>query len=258
MLVTVLSIALIFSRSRGGIGLGFLGLLLAMVLFSPHFGRKGGAAVIGIIAAVSLGLGAAIGLTPVWERFASLDTLDNIRWEIFVTAFDGAQLFQPLGAGLSSFPEVFARFQRLDMLGFVNRAHNDYLELFFEGGWLMLVPVTVLFVHYLLRWGALLRAGTRGDFARIQLAAGLGMFLMLVHSVFDFNLHIPANMAYFALLSGVFFHIHSPLVQLDSERERRRSESESGLEAMTKKSVIKREIPEENLVNPFAETSGKT
>jgi hypothetical protein len=37
----------------------------------------------------------------------------------------------------------------------------------------------------------------------IQLGAALGCCGLLVHSFVDFNLHIPANAAWFAVLAGV-------------------------------------------------------
>jgi O-antigen ligase len=37
----------------------------------------------------------------------------------------------------------------------------------------------------------------------IRLGAALGCCGMLVHSIFDFNLHIPANAAWFAVLAGM-------------------------------------------------------
>ena len=40
----------------------------------------------------------------------------------------------------------------------------------------------------------------------MQVGAGISLLLMALHSLTDFNLHIPANAIYFALLAAVFFH----------------------------------------------------
>jgi O-antigen ligase len=226
--------------------------MLVMLMFAPRLGKKVVLAVLGMITAVIAGLSAAIGLAPVWSRFISLDSIENSRWQIFSAAFDGAKIFQPLGAGPSSFPAVFPHFQPLDMLGFVNRAHNDYLELFFDTGWVLVVPVAVLIIHYFLRWVELVRGGVSGEFETLQAAAGLSIFLMFLHSLFDFNLHIPANMGYFAFLSGVFFHVHSQSQRESSRSVESRTEFRS--EKIASFAVKKRKIPEENLVNPFSET----
>lgn len=254
-LAITLLIGLIFSRSRGGIGLGVFGLVLAILMFVPRLGKKTALAVLGTILMTIVGLSAAIGLGPVWGRFISMNNIGNSRWEIFSAAFEGARVFLPLGSGLSSFPEVFSRFQPLDMQGFVNRAHNDYLELFFDAGWLLVLPVTILILQYVLRWGKVVRGGTWGEFNTLQAAAGLSVLLMLLHSLLDFNLHIPANMGYFAFLSGVFFHAPSrPESQHSHGATGRR---ELGREKVPSSSVKKREIPPENLVNPFSDMSSK-
>jgi hypothetical protein len=39
------------------------------------------------------------------------------------------------------------------------------------------------------------------------MGAGIGLFLMLLHSLVDFNLRIPANQIYFAFLAAIFFHV---------------------------------------------------
>jgi hypothetical protein len=33
----------------------------------------------------------------------------------------------------------------------------------------------------------------------------MGMLAMILHGLFDFNVHIPANAIYFSLLAGIFF-----------------------------------------------------
>jgi hypothetical protein len=62
-----------------------------------------------------------------------------------------------------------------------------------------------LAVLYAVRW---LKVWTWEEWSRfrfIQVGAGIGILLLLLHSLADFNLHIPANVVYFAFLAGVFF-----------------------------------------------------
>jgi hypothetical protein len=40
----------------------------------------------------------------------------------------------------------------------------------------------------------------------MRIAAGIGLLMMMLHGLVDFNLHIPANAVFFAFLAGVFFH----------------------------------------------------
>lgn len=278
----VILLGIVFTRSRAGIGAGMLGLLLAATLFALRFRGSGVVRLVLTIAGVSLLLAVVIGVAPVLSRFASPDTVGNGRLDIFSASINGASSFLPIGAGPSTFPQVFPRFQPADMVGFINRAHNDYIELLFDGGVLLLIPAAVLVVLFLFRVGTVLAggAGSSNESTRaLQVASGIGVLLMLLHSIVDFNLHIPANMGYFAFLAGVFFNPQgaSPLRRASPgpgpgfssssssgpARERRPAAKPRGKGSSRKTTARpapvarKRQIPEENLVNPFAIDSGE-
>jgi O-antigen ligase len=102
--------------------------------------------------------------------------------------------------------DVFPRFEPLDLAPgkIINHAHNDYLEWLFESG---LLAVAVLL------WGAVLfarhwprlwrgRAWPRSRF--VQIGAGIGVLMLMLHGLVDYNLRIPANMVYFAFLLAIF------------------------------------------------------
>ncbi len=40
----------------------------------------------------------------------------------------------------------------------------------------------------------------------LQIAAGVGLLPLIVHSLFDFSLHMPANAMWYATLAGVMLH----------------------------------------------------
>jgi O-antigen ligase len=103
---------------------------------------------------------------------------------------------------------VFRRFQPGDVPLFVNHAHNDYLEWLFEGGLATAILLLAFLTLYVLRWRQIWPTGN-GRWAPItfvRIAAGISLLLIGLHGLIDFNLHIPANAAFFAFLAGVFFH----------------------------------------------------
>jgi hypothetical protein len=73
---------------------------------------------------------------------------------------------------------------------------------------------------------------------------------MLLHSLVDFNLHIPANAIFFAFLAAVFFHQHEEEKTLAIQR--RRKVQPHSPESATP-TVHSNTIPPENAVNPFAD-----
>ena len=108
-----------------------------------------------------------------------------------------------LGAGLGSFETVYPRYQSFASEFRWDHAHNDYAEALAEtglaGGVLILSALGWFF------WLAFrnLRQRLRYPAGWMPFAAALGCCGLLVHSFADFNLHIPANAAWFAVCAAV-------------------------------------------------------
>lgn len=164
----------------------------------------------------------AIGLGPVWERFSARSPMDDGRWATFDGVWEGIAQFFPLGAGSGTFEQTFLPFQSLGQSMYtINQAHNSYLEWLYNGGVLALLVLLMFLACYALRWISLWRRGAWGDFRYIQVGAGLGMLLTLMHEAVDFNLFVPANMVYFAFFAGLFFYPYEE--PKAAPRSRRRS-----------------------------------
>ncbi len=108
-----------------------------------------------------------------------------------------------LGWGLGTFPTIYPSFRSFYTNLFVNEAHNDYAQLLVETG-LLGFGLMVWFVFRLYRHG--FPTSRRWEFkwdAAVSLAALLGCTALLLHSLVDFNLHIPANAAMFYVLCAL-------------------------------------------------------
>ena len=205
--VVTVAVALLFTRSRAGVGTGFAAFALASLALVWNAGSVHARVILGIVAACALGLGAYIGLTPVLERFSmeQLALSYEGRMGIAAGTLRGALDFLPLGSGLGTFADVFPRYQLASFPGFVDHAHNDYAEAFLELGLAAVAAIPLLVAAYVMRLRALTRARLSRSFGYLQLGAGLAMLAVAAHGVFDFNFHIPANALYFSFLAGVFF-----------------------------------------------------
>ena len=200
-------LGLTFSHSRTGVALAMLSILLCSLVFGRWVGGQRSSRLITVFAVIGIALAVEIGLTSVLSRFTGKGMADDLRWSIFAGTIQGIYEFFPIGSGFGSYPAVFRRFQPGDVPQFVNHAHNDYLEWLFEGGIAAAVLLFIFLALYLVRW---LRIWPREQhcppYCIMRIAAGIGLLMMLLHGLIDFNLHIPANAVFFAFLAGVFFH----------------------------------------------------
>jgi O-antigen ligase len=223
----LLLLGLIFARSRAGIALGMLGIVLSTLMFARRIGGDNVYGPTGTVVALAIGAGLAIGLVPVLDRFSVDAAISDARWSIYSATLSGIGAFSPIGSGPGNYPDVFPAFQPLELgRWFINNAHNDYLEWLFEAGLLAAGLIVLMLALYVRQW---LKVWTRGAWSRfrfVQAGTGIGMLLLLLHSLVDFNLHIPANIAYFAFLAGVFFG--DPEEQVEPVKRRRRRTPDLG------------------------------
>lgn len=214
-------LGIVFSRSRSGISLAMLGILLSAFFYGYRIGGQRSTNLVALFSVIGLALALEVGLAPVLERFSVEGTLEDARWDIFVSSVTGLGSFFPFGSGLGTYPDIYRHFQTDSIVKFVNHAHNDYIEYVFEGGLIAVVVILLFLVVYVRAWPRLFHLPQWGTLSFMQVGAGIGLLLMALHGMTDYNWHIPANAIYFALLAGVFFHRgeRPPLVEPEPRAE---------------------------------------
>lgn len=224
-LALLLVLGVIFTRSRSGIALIIIAILAVTFIYGRRIGGDNVYGPIGTIVTFVAGSGIAIGLAPVLDRFVSLSVMEDYRWMFFSNTIDGIFDFFPIGSGPGTYPDIFHAFQPIESgKFFVNHAHNDYLEWLFEGGVLALLLIVLLLSLYSTQWRKVWTKNTWSRFQFLQVGAGLGISLLLLHELVEYNLFIPANQVYFAFLAGVFFSDHRDHRNpKEKEREKRKS-----------------------------------
>ncbi len=245
-------LGLIFTRSRAGVSMAMLGILLATMMFSNRLGGRNAYGLMGSFVAAGTGLASLIGLAPIWSRFTEQDLLADKRWSMAEATLRAINEFFPLGSGAGAYEEVFRRFHPADIPGVtIDHAHNDYLEWLLEVGLIAGLLIAVWLILYLRQWGRIWKRGEWMPFRFAQAGAGIALLLMMVHSLVDFNLRIPANAVFTALLAALFFH-RAPEAERQSSRRRTKNsgDGDSGSHSPPQPPVYT--IPPENQTNPFA------
>lgn len=195
---------LLFSLSRTGIAAALIGVLVtSTVVFRHH--RGSALWLLGLIILITGAYAAWIGLAPVMERFGGLTgSMQDVDIRLAIWR-DTMRLIKDsplLGMGLGTFEWASLHYQSALLEFRYEHAHNDVLETAAELGvpmaaalWSTLVALLVL----LMRKAVLLTHTSDRT-----LAAGCcgAMAALLLHSLFDFNLQIPANALVFAWIVG--------------------------------------------------------
>lgn len=204
-LVTLL--CLIFSGSRAGIASAVVGLAFSSILLR-RAGLQHANLIVGVLLVCGIAVAAAIGLLPLLEGITPerLGISSAGRIALSAATLRAAIEFLPFGSGLSTFADIFPRFQAEVFGGYIDHAHNDYLQLLLEIGLAAPLVVGLLFAGYLMQMTQWLGRGKGRSFTTLQIAAGLGLVPLMIHSVFDFGLHMPSNAIWYATLAGVLFH----------------------------------------------------
>ena len=226
----VMGIAAVLSLSRGGIISIAAGMLFLMImgLRLPRQKRKTAAksglpslawqsaVVVAIVAVISVGI-LWIGADPVINRVtqgqptdagAPKETFYSSRGWVWRDTFTMIRANPLLGVGLGAYETAFSIYTKSDGSLRVPQAHNDYLQVVADCG-IVGGVIAVWFIALVFR--AVSRGARSADplYAGLALAAGAGIFAMLVHSLFDFNLQLPSNALLFLLLSAVAVNIGS-------------------------------------------------
>ena len=196
--------ALFLSASRGGIvsflaEVAFLTIVMVLRRSSGKHALAGGAILLLALALVSW-----LGVRQALERFASLQPLEVTHAKRASMARDTWHIFldhPAMGTGLGTLQSVYPLYETLYDGKIVNHAHNDYLEALAETGILGgLCCAWFLALLYVRGMRRVIRLGH--PFASALQTAGLtGCSGFLVHSLADFNLHIPSNALLFLLMA---------------------------------------------------------
>jgi O-antigen ligase len=205
--VVVLLLALLFSRSRAGIAGALMGFLTFILL--TRSGRKGIsryswlmlAGIVGILVVYSM----AIGIGSITERFLSLSDGDS-RLDFWR---DSLSIIKdhPLGIGLRNYEKVIPVYN-VSMLADkrLEYAHNDYLQLLIEAGWIGFIALLTGFLIFMGKSAYRIKhMNPHRNPMHYFLAIGAfsGLVSLAFHSFFDFNLQIPANCVYFVTLMAI-------------------------------------------------------
>ncbi len=203
-------VSVLLSGSRGGV----VALVAELVLFTavmlaarPAGQERNRALLTGVTLAVLAGVSFFwLDSGGVWNRWQQLAEVCELtagdRTRMSADALRMARAHPAWGVGLGAFATAYPAYQSVVTDEIIDYAHNDYAQFLAEGGApagaLLLVSLPAFF------WLAFrrLRRRLQQPGGWLQLGAAVGVCGLLLHSLVDFNLHIPANAAWFVFCAA--------------------------------------------------------
>jgi len=202
--VVFMSIAILLSKSRSGVFLLIFSFILFFVMTVMYYGQIVHSQIwvkrfLQVIFLIIIFASLYVGIGATMERFAMEELLMTGRPIVWSNASGIASDFPVFGSGLGTFASLYPAYEEV-WRGRYSHAHNDYLEYLSELGAigliLLLGGIFFLLYHSFRIW----RERKHPEVKGLTLGGIIAVSSLLIHSIGDFNLHIPANMLLFTLV----------------------------------------------------------
>ena len=206
-ILVVLVITLVLTLSYGGwvSCLGGLLFLSAVLALGRQFDQKRLVITVGVCAAL---LGATVlAATPVVKTVSGLtqaypEESVSARVRTWKGTIDMIQDNLWTGTGPGTFAIAYPGYQVPGLPVLSRKAHNDYFQILSETG-IVCLPLILLILFNFFRFGfKTLKIPSRQK-QGFTLGGMAGVFAILVHSFYDFNLFVPANAVLFTVIAAI-------------------------------------------------------
>ncbi|MCP4267899.1 MAG: O-antigen ligase family protein [Candidatus Brocadiaceae bacterium] len=209
-IILIMSSSLILSGSR----MGICSFITSVILMSLIKSKKMSLRKISIVLIPVCLIALWIGLNPVFKRFSQITNtmgVEGSRSHIWKDTSNLIKEFPVLGTGLGTYEYAFPKYKTIKRQRLYDHAHNDYLELISNTGFAGFVIIIAGGAYYLIMVTRLF-IRRRDPFVRgITIGCLGGMSYIILHSLTDFNLQIPANALHLSMITGI---MHKTITQL--------------------------------------------
>jgi O-antigen ligase len=195
------------AQSRAGLILSVVAGLSSIALVMRDGSSMPRKRLLGVIAggsAIVLLIAFQFGFVSMSQRVQETALMRDQRWPVAAITLKLAETNLPFGTGLGTFVPVYQTVEPRTMISdhYMNRAHDDWLELALEGGLLSLF-VLLVFLAWFVRSSCQIwrprQSGTDPNDIDLARAGSIVVLLLMLHSIVDFPLRTIAMTVEFAI-----------------------------------------------------------
>lgn len=203
----IMSVALIMSLSRMAVFSLTASILLFGFLLIIQRNRKKSMWIVVIIFFGGIILyGTWLGMDPIFKRFSAIQTdivSESGRPALWKDTANLIKDYPILGTGIGTYVQTFPKYKTIKADVIYDHAHNDYLELISETGFVgFLIIITGIGAFFIMAIKGLTKKSNIHSYG-ITLGGFVATFAIALHSFTDFNLHIPANALLLSIVLGL-------------------------------------------------------
>jgi len=204
--------ALFLSASRGGV-ISFLSSMIFLLLMVAKKEKKKPTLL--ILAGLLISMFSFLiwmGIRPLIEEFSSIQNISmdydiQYRFQNWKDAIKLTRDFPLFGVGLETFSSIFPKYKTIRLQYHYLYLENDYLQLLCAQG----IFGFGIFLWFILSFLRQIGSGySKYEIERISSVRYIsfygcltGMVAMMIHSFWDFNMHIPSNALLLSILMGL-------------------------------------------------------
>jgi len=206
--VILMILALLLSASRMGIMSLLLSFTVVALLFRNPKRRQRFAKTPILILGLAVLWGAWISLDAVISRFFAISESFEVRWEIWTNTLQIIKDFPLLGSGLGTFIQIFPAYRSFHVEGYVSHAENDLLQLASEVGLVGMGLLIIAFLFLFLKaFSGICKLSPEDSQRYIAIGGLVGTLAIMVHSMVERNIQVPANAFLFTFILALVLKI---------------------------------------------------
>jgi putative inorganic carbon (HCO3(-)) transporter len=204
----VMALSLVLTMSRSGMAATLFALALTgVVALRRQRNSTRRMIVASYLVLLAVAVTAWVGVDTIVSRFAASGWNEfNNRRGAWADAVSIASIFPVTGTGLNTYAVATLFYQKHDLAFHYREAHNDYLQLAAEGGWLLAVPAVLCIATFGTMVWKRFNAETSSSGYWLRVGAVTGLAAIALQEMVDFSLQMPGNAALFAVLCGIALH----------------------------------------------------
>ena len=210
--IWIMMLALFLASSRAGMLIFILALLFMLLLSQLKHSLRINTRILVIYFSLVFMLSIFyVDFRYVFRRFIHI--FDDSAMSVFGHGYSWWDIlriwrdFPFFGTGLGTFGNISSMYKTTSGQSFFTYAHNDYLQLLSEVGLLGFFCIASFFIFYFRNLIRMWLNRHNSYVVSLVLGGVASIFSMLVYSLLDFNLHIPANAILFFVIIGLTFRL---------------------------------------------------